>query len=460
MARLRVLQVGLIGVGTTTVPLDSAVNIAFPDIVASFALPIPTIQWVVICYVLTHAALMLAFGRIGDLFAHAAVFRAGLACSALAFLACAAAPSFGFLLGARVLQGVGAALVLSCGAALVTGLFPEERRSFALGLYAMIFALGSALGPLVGGLLVETWGWRAVYGFRIPLALLPLLLLYGLPARSRRDARPAFDAVGALLLALTLASMVLALTRLGAGGTATAALLALASAAGFAGFVAWERRSASPLIDLGLFGRRGFLLINATNALINTAIFSVMLLVPFYLAAVAGLPTILAGFVLASGPIGMVVASPVAARALARFSPQAVAITGAALVAIGLFAVSRWDAAPSVALRVPGLLGPGIGAGLFPVANLDLVTAGLPAEDRGVAGSLAMLTRTVGVVGGAALLSLLFGTIETARIATGAGADTAFLSAFRGTLAAAAALAAAITVVLAWRGRSGAPRRV
>src|SRR5690606_32479706 len=103
----RAAQVALIGLGTMTVPLDSSVNIAFPDIVASFGLPIPTIQWVVICYVLTHASLMLAFGRIGDLFTYGGVFRAGLACSTVAFILCAAAPSFGFLLAARVLQGVG-----------------------------------------------------------------------------------------------------------------------------------------------------------------------------------------------------------------------------------------------------------------------------------------------------------------------------------------------------------------
>src|SRR3546814_11217158 len=94
----------------------------------------------------------------------------GLACSAVAFVLCAVAPSFGFLLGARVLQGVGAALVLSCGPALMTSLFPEDRRSAALGLYAMIFALGSALGPLLGGVLVDAWGWSAGYGFRAPLA--------------------------------------------------------------------------------------------------------------------------------------------------------------------------------------------------------------------------------------------------------------------------------------------------
>lgn len=459
MSGLRTAQVALIGLGTMTVPLDSSVNIAFPDIVASFALPIPTIQWIVICYVLTHAALMLAFGRIGDLFAYALVFRVGLACSTLAFAACAAAPDFGLLLGARVLQGIGAALILSCGPALMTSLYPESRRSAVLGLYAMIFALGSALGPLLGGVLVDEWGWRAVYWFRAPLAALALLCLHGLPVRAPRAGTHGFDALGAGLLAFTLATLVLALTRIGAGGASSAVALALAAAAGLAGFLVWERRCASPLIDLSLFRRGGFLLVNAANALINIAIFSVMLLVPFYLTAVAGLSTILGGIVLASGPIGMVVASPIAGRAVVRFSPQVVAIGGAALVAAGLFAVSRWDGAPVVALLAPALFVQGFGAGLFQVANLDMVTGAMPAADRGVAGSLAMLTRTVGVVGGAALLSLLFGELQASSLAEGRDAAASFLGAFRGTLLAASLLAAAITAMLiARRHRTGAAR--
>src|SRR5581483_5994059 len=125
---------------------------------------------------------MLAFGRIGDLFGHARVFRLGLAWSALAYLLCGTASGFAWLVVCRVLQGVGAALVLSCGIALITGLQAEARRSRMIGLYGMMFAIGSTLGPLLGGVLVERWGWPAVFWFRAPLALLALALLRGLPS--------------------------------------------------------------------------------------------------------------------------------------------------------------------------------------------------------------------------------------------------------------------------------------
>ena len=188
-----------LGLGISVVPLDTAVNIAFPDITGSFGLPIPMIQWVVICYVLTHAGLMLAFGRVGDMWGHARVFRAGLLWSIAAFLLCAAAPSFGWLLFFRFLQGIGAGLIISCAPALVTSLYPEARRSHALGIFTLMFAIGSASGPLIGGLLVEHWGWPAVFWFRAPIALTSLLLLRGLPRRGAAAAEQRFDIVGALL---------------------------------------------------------------------------------------------------------------------------------------------------------------------------------------------------------------------------------------------------------------------
>ena len=132
MTARQVMRIALVGWGTSVVPLDSAVNVAFPDITASFDLPIEMIQWVVICYVLTHASLLLAFGRVGDIFGYSRVFRLGLLWNVGAFLCCAVAPSLGWLLFCRFLQGFGAALILSCAPALVAGMFREDRRSRAL----------------------------------------------------------------------------------------------------------------------------------------------------------------------------------------------------------------------------------------------------------------------------------------------------------------------------------------
>ena len=168
---MTLLRLAPVALGTLIVPLDSAVNVAFPAIAVAFDLPLPRIQWVVICYVLTYGSLMLAVGRLGDIFGHARVFRFGLAWSALAYMLLAIVPGFDALLAARVLQGIGAALVLGCGPALATQLFADAMRARALGAYAATLAAGSTIGPLVGGLLVEGFGWPAVYWFRAPVAV-------------------------------------------------------------------------------------------------------------------------------------------------------------------------------------------------------------------------------------------------------------------------------------------------
>src|SRR4029450_475147 len=166
----------IVSFGVAVGPLDTAVNIAFPATTAAFAIPVTTIQWVVICYVLTYASLLLGCGRLGDVIGHRRVFLFGLVWSAISLYLCGWAPTFAWLLFFRILQGVGTALLLSCAPALVTLAFPEAERGTALGVYTMLSALASTLGPLLGGQFVPPWGWPAVFYFRVPLALIATIL--------------------------------------------------------------------------------------------------------------------------------------------------------------------------------------------------------------------------------------------------------------------------------------------
>ena len=458
MPWLRVVPVGL---GMSVVPLDTAVNIAFPDITRDFALVLPMIQWVVICYMLTHAGLMLAFGRAGDIWGHAKVFRAGLAWSGLAFLLCAAAPSFGWLLLFRGLQGIGAGLIISCAPALVTSLYPEARRGQALGLFTLVFALGSALGPLLGGLLAARWGWPGVFWFRAPIALGALALLreQPLPAASHLGER--FDVPGAALLALGLGSLLLALNALAHTGSHTAAarstvamLLAAIAVAGLGGFVWWEARASHPMLRLDLFRNRRFAAINIAAVLLNLASFSVLLFAPYFFDRFGALPLPLAGAVLGAGFVGMAAASPAAGWMLARIPADRLAATGALAAGVGLFLVGRWqtDTAPLAMGLTLALQGWGIG--LFQVAYMEAVMAGAGVADRGVAGSLSMMTRTLGVIIAAAMLSLAFAAIEGIAAARGGGADAAFLAAFSVIFRGAGAAAGMIGVLIALTARA------
>ena len=436
------LRLVLVGLGTSVVPLDSAVNIAFPDITASFGLPLEMIQWVVICYVLTHAGLMLAFGRIGDIFGHGRVFRAGLLWNGAAFCCCAVAPSYEWLLFCRFLQGIGAALILSCAPALVTGLFREDQRARALAAFTMMFSLGSAAGPLLGGMLVVRWGWPGVFWFRAPIALTALAFLTraGLPATPRIGPREPVDLAGAALLALGISAVLLALNQLQdfARHALPAIAFGVGGIAGLFSFVHRERRVTHPIVSLDLFGIGGFAAVNAASVLVSLTGFSVLLFAPYYLVRFTGLSLPMAGAVLAASFVGSIIASPLAGRMIERFPAHRILALGAILSGAGLYLIGTWDVAASPTVILTPLVLQGFGTGLFQVAYIDLVMGGLPPGQRGVAGSLAMLTRTLGIVTGASLLTLAFHALGAASAASGEDFLSAFHTTFRlaGTISA------------------------
>ncbi len=420
--------------GTIVAPLDTAVNIAFPSITRAFALAVEDIRWVVIAYVLTYASLMLIFGKLGDLLGYRHIFRLGLLVCAAGFLACSLAPTYGLLLLGRILQGIGIALTLSCAPALATSLFDERERTRVLGTYAAITAAGAALGPLIGGFLVERWDWNAVFWFRAPLVLAALALSGALPAVPRPGSARGFDALGALLLVTWMSALLLAFSvsaeRFGLALPLGLALLAVAS---FAAFLVRETLHPEPIVRPSLFHNLDFAVMNAASIAVHLATFSVLLLVPYYLVGTLGLDVAIGGIVLGLGAGGMIVGSWLAGRLAARTRVGRLALAGVALCVAGLGTVSAWTPATGLAVMGLSLLVQGVGVGLFQVAYTDLVTATLPLSDRGVAGSLAMVTRTLGIVGGATGLSAAFRHFETAALSAGASASDAFLVAFQST---------------------------
>ncbi|MBL8699702.1 MAG: MFS transporter [Alphaproteobacteria bacterium] len=386
-------QLAVVGLGTAAVQLDTAVNIGFPAITRGFGLATAEIRWVVISYVLTYASLLLAFGRLGDRLGHARVFRVGLAWTAAAHLLCAAAASFEALLAARVLQGVGAALVLSGGPALATGLFDEAARTRILGSFAMMVGVAATLGPWIGGALVAHWDWPAVFWFRVPVALLALALFR--PGAAAAVAGPAPP-------------------------------------------------PARRLLDVLALRAPGFLAVNVASVVVNFAAFVVWLLVPYFLGRVAGLEPGLGGAVLSMGAVGGILASLAGGRAIGRVAPPRAAAFGALLVAAGLLLGGAWGERSGLALLVATLVLQGIGLALFQLAYTDIVTATLPRGDRGVAGSLTILTRTMGTVGAAALLLPLFEILQ---------ADIGFLPAFGALFLGLSALPLAAAILLPWLAR-------
>jgi len=434
--------------GASVAPLDIAVNVALPAITAHFELALGDVQWLVICYVLVYGSLMLACGKLGDLFGHRLIFRFGLALSAVACAACAAAPDWPLFLLARAAQGVGTALALSCTPALATSLFPESARTKALAGFGMAMSLAAAVGPALGGLLVELWGWPAVYWIRVPIAL-AALALSGLLPSPKPDSRP-FDALGAVLLAACMSSLLLSLVlsqRPQVPATLPAGLLAMSLLVLWA-YLRRARRVAEPIIRPALFADAAFAVPNVMNVLASLAGFSILLLTPYYLVNVLGLSALAGGLMLALAFAGSLAGAPLSAWLVARIGQRPTAFAGVALVGLGLLPLALADAATPIALLAVFLVVEGIGQGLLTVAYTDIVTATLSVRDRGVAGSLALLTRTLGIVSGASVLSALH-----AQAAAGG-----FLAGYRfAFLVAAGGLLAALAVSCLWR-RAWFPR--
>ena len=419
----------VVSLGASLATMDIAVNVAFPSITAAFELETRAIRWVVIAYVLTYSSLMLAFGKLGDRIGHRQVFRAGLVLSAVAFVLCALAADYPTLLAARVVQGVATALVLSCAPALATLLYDEAGRTRALGRYASLTAFASVVAPLVGGVSIAALGWAGVFWFRAPLALLALVLLPLLePVDRPRVASPsASNLAGSVLLATALAFLLLTPALLDlAASKGYAVLTAAIGLAALYAFVRHERRAPDPVLPMALMRSADFVMPNAAAIVVHFTAFAVPLLVPYYLARVAGYTPLESGAVLALSPAGMLIGSALAARTVGAIGVRKAALLGGALVAAGSATIAAWSMMPWLPLILATLFLHGAGVGLFHVAYTDIVVAALPRGERGVAGSLTMVTRTVGVMTAATALTALTHALES----RGPGVDASAVAAF------------------------------
>ncbi len=439
--------------GSLVAPLDSAVNAAFPAISEAFSLEVAAIRWVVVSYLVTFSCLVIVGGRLGDLFGYRKVFGAGLLVSAAAFLACGLATEFGWLLAARVVQGIGIALVLGAAPALALSIYPESERTRVLTRFGAAFAVGLAAGPAIGGALVEAFGWQAVYLARAPIALAAWILLGRVPVVQLKGGRT-FDVVGSLLLAAWTGGLLLGIALPGDAGLAFGLLAVVA----FIVFAKREARSRQPMIRLTLFRSAAFAVPNLAAMAVHFAGFLIFLLGPYFFVRVLGFSAQGAGILLALGPLGAAIGSALAGRLAMRFGARRVAFAGMLLDFAGVAIAATWDGGSGAIAIGLCLALQGLGIGLFQVAYADIVIAALPVEERGVASSLTSFTRTLGVVGCAALGSALFRAAEADALAEGAAAGAAFLQGYAFAFTSVAAGAAVFLALSLLRPRVWFPK--
>ena len=391
--------------------LDTSVNIAFPAITEAFQLDVTMMQWVVVSYVLTYASLLVSCGRLADLLGHTRLLRLGLVLSAVALLGCGVAPSFAWLLVARVGQGLAAALMLGAAPALVTLSVPAEERGRALGIFQMSMAVGVSIGPLLGGVLVDGFGWRAVYLFRIvPSLLLAWFAAQQQPLAQAADTDQRFDLFGALTLAGGVVGFLLAVSRGHDLGWMSPLVVSLFLAATLStiGFVVTEKRVSAPVVDLSLFRQPAFSIANLLNLLANCSMFAIWLLVPHYLVKVLHYPATVGGLLLLPAAVTTALAAPLAGRLSDQFGTSRISSLGLGLEVLGLWLISTLDAGASYVSVALALGIVGLGLGVFQAPNMSFVMGSIPRTQQGVAGGMTQMMRTLGVVLGVTGASMLF----------------------------------------------------
>jgi len=421
----------------------SIASVALPTLAEAFHAAFQQLQWVVLAYLLASTTLLVSVGRLGDLLGRRRLLLAGIALFTVASGLCGLAQGLGQLLAARAAQGLGAAVMLALTMALVGEAVPKARTGAAMGLLGTMSAVGTALGPSLGGVLIAHFGWQAIFFVNLPLGALALWLVQRhLPADRPATNRPGFDHAGTLLLALTLAAYALAMT-LGRGhfGALNLALL-LAAALGAALFVAAERRAASPLIRLAKFREPALRASLAMSALVSTVMMTTFVVGPFYLTRSMHLGAALVGLVLAAGPVVSAFTGVPAGRSVDRFGATRMCSVGLAAMVAGCLALCLAPAAFGVAGYVAPLALLTVGYALFQAANNTAVMAQVAADQRGVISGLLNLARNLGLITGASLMGAVFAWAAGAED-LGTATPDAVAHGMRVTFAVAAGLVAA-----------------
>ena len=410
-----------LGLGVLMATLDiSVVNIALPTLSRAFQVPLTTVEWVVLAYVLAITGLLLTLGRWADAAGRRRVYGWGLALFTVASALCAAAPTAPLLITARAVQGLGAAMMTANSTALLTANFPPEERGRALGAFGAMVGVGLALGPPLGGLVIGHLSWRWIFLINIPIGLLARWLLHArVPADPPRRASPDLNLGGAALWCAGLVSLMLALSLGPAHGWGDVHVWPAFAAAAvlLAAFAVTEVRAAQPLLPVGLL--LGPLGIAATLTLIGNALsISIGFQLPLYLEEVLHFDAGKSGQWLAVMPLTALFVTPIAGRWSDRLGARPLSVTGLLLTAAGFAVLSQVGVAPHPGHIMGGMALIGAGLGLFTAPNSSAVMGAVPADQLGLASGLQATMRNLGIAGGAAAMAAI---VSSRFVAHGGG---------------------------------------
>nr|WP_277750139.1 MFS transporter [Prescottella agglutinans] len=408
----------VVGMDTTVV------NVALPTIGQDLDADMRSLEWIVDAYTIALAGLLISSGALADRFGRRRVFQLGLAVFGVASLACALAPSLGVLVAARVVQGVGGSMLSPVALAIVVNAIPDRKqRARAIGVWASVFGLSMAAGPVVGGALISGWGWRAVFWINAPIIVIALVLSAVFVPESRAQQPRRLDVPGQALLAVLVGvSVGVLIEGPRIGWVSPAALAAYVCIAGAAiAFGRIESRRPEPLMDLQLFRRPAFTSAVVGAVAVFVALNVTLLINTLYLQHVRGLTPLAAGTATLPLALGATVCAPLSGQLVGRLGPRPpLALAGGFITAGGLFLLAL-DSGTGVVWLLTAYLLIGIGFGFANAPITNTAVGGLPPDRAGVAGAITSTARQFGAAVGIAVAGSIVSGAGPAEFAHSSG---------------------------------------
>jgi EmrB/QacA subfamily drug resistance transporter len=387
--------------------MSSSINVALPSMSREFSMDAVLLSWVATSFLLAAAMFLVPFGRLADIQGRKRIFTYGTVIFTFSSLVAGLAPSASVLISARVLQGVGSAMIYGTGVAILTSVFPGEQRGQVLGLNVAAVYLGLSLGPSIGGFLTQQLGWRSIFLATVPLGLVIIVfVLWRLHGEWAEAAGESFDLAGSVIYALALAALMYGFSRL--PGIVGAALI-LIGVVGFAAFAGWELKVKSPVLNLHLFlNSRPFAFSNLAALIHYAAVSAVGFLLSLYLQYIKALTPQQAGFVLIAQPIVQAVFSPLTGRLSDRVEPRILASSGMTLTALGLVLLVFLSADTPLWAILGCLALLGFGFALFSSPNMNAIMSSVERRFYGVASGTLGTMRLIGQMLSLGIATLLF----------------------------------------------------
>jgi EmrB/QacA subfamily drug resistance transporter len=437
---------GAVAFGLFMIMLDNTVvNVAVPAIQRDLGVGLSELEWIVAGYALSFAALMLTGGKLADLMGRRRIFVVGIVIFTVSSLFCGMADSGNTLIGWRIVQGVGAALMNPATLAIIAATFPPRERGTAIGIWAGVSALALAIGPLVGGLITEHASWNWVFLINVPVGILGIVASYLLIDESRdMSENQRLDLTGLVLSGAGLFALTYGLIEANTYGWTSGRIIAFFAAAAvlLVGFVGWEARTRVPMLDLTLFRNGTYAGANIVVLLVALAMFGVFFFVSLYMQNILGYSAVQAGAAFLPMTLLIILVAPIAGKTSDRIGSRGLMTAGMLLIAVQLLYFSQLGAHESFWALLPALLVGGLGMSLTMTPSAAAATRSVPVDKAGVGSAVLNAARQVGGSMGIALMGAI-----VAHEAHGVRSVDAFMAGFSRALEVAAVIAVVGAVV-------------